>query len=411
MKLKEEFVLLALEPGACMARLCRRYGISRQNGYKWVARYREEGTEGLRERPRHPHGSALRVSGEVVLRVLELRQQRGWGPKKLREVLRRRLKGQSPPSVRTIARILARGGVVNKRKRLNPQGTPSREAPDVTAKAVNDLWTVDFKGWWRAGNAERCEPLTIRDAHSRYALAAVLLDSTATVSVRPQFERLFEQYGVPGAILSDNGPPFASATAPWGLTELSAWWVSLGIQVLHSRPGCPQDNGGHERIHLDMLPLQAQSAPSRQAQQVLLDDWRRVFNHVRPHEALAMKTPAQVYRPKSRRPPLAKLVSHSYPREAAIRRVLTNGHFWWQGRALFLSRALRGHDIALVQQPGQQLGTIMFHHLALGQLDLNGGTKVQPLPEGNRQPPPPPPTAVLAPLRTSGRRTAPRTTT
>jgi putative transposase len=409
-KLREEFVLLALEPGACMAKLCRQYGISRQNGYKWRRRYLEEGVEGLLDRSRQPQGSPMRVSGEVVLRVLELRQHRGWGPKKLRQVLKRRLKGgQEAPSERTIARILARGGVVKKRQRLSPQGTPARQAPAPTVQGVNDLWTVDFKGWWRADNGEKCEPLTVRDAHSRYALQAVLLQSTATVAVRPQFERLFERHGVPRAILSDNGPPFASVTAPWGLTELSAWWVSLGIQVIHSRPGCPQDNGGHERIHLDMLPLEAQSAPSREAQQALLDEWRREFNHVRPHEALGMKTPAQVYRPKSRHPSPAKLLSHSYPRQAAIRRVQTNGHFWWQGRALFLSRALRGHTVAVVHPPpGHLLGTIMFRHLALGLLDLAGGTKVQPIPDQNRQRPPAVPALREAP--TPHRTIRPRTT-
>jgi hypothetical protein len=255
-------------------------------------------------------------------------------------------------------------------------------------EAPNDLWTVDFKGWWRAQDGERCEPLTVRDAHSRYVLRAALLGSTATVAVRPEFQRLFERHGLPKAILSDNGSPFACTTAPCGLSELSAWWVSLGIDVIHSRPGCPQDNGGHERVHLDMLNLERASAPSRQAQQVLCDEWQREFNHVRPHEALAMKTPAQVYRPKTRRP-TPKLLTHHYPKGAVLRKVLANGHFWWNGRSLFLSRSVRGHSIALVRPPGQRLATIMFHHMALGQLDLEGGGKVQPLTAENRQPVPP----------------------
>jgi len=167
-------------------------------------------------------------------------------------------------------------------------------------------------------------------------------------------------------------------TPPCGLSELSAWWVSLGIQVIHSRPGCPQDNGGHERVHVDMLNLERASAPSRQAQQVLCDDWQREFNHVRPHEALAMKTPAQVYRPKARRP-IPTLVTHAYPKGAMLRKVLSNGHFWWNGRSRFLSRSVRGHSIALVCPPGQRLATIMFHHMALGQLDLEGGAKVEPM--------------------------------
>lgn len=391
MKLREEFVLLALEPSACMAKLCRRYGISRQNGYKWMRRYREEGVEGLRDRSRRPIGSVVQVSGEIVLQVLELRQERGWGPKKLHELLRRkrRGKGQTVPSIRTIARIIARGGFVKKRKRLTVPPGRATEAPAPLVEAPNDLWTVDFKGWWRAENAERCEPLTVRDAHSRYVLQAALLESTATSAVRPEFQRLFERYGIPKAILSDNGSPFACTTAPCALTELSAWWVSLGIQVLHSRPGCPQDNGGHERVHLDMLPLQGAAAPSRQAQQALCDEWRREFNHVRPHEALAMKTPAQVYRPKNRRP-LPKLATHPYPHGAVMRRVLSNGHFWWKGRSFFLSRSLRGHSIALVRLPDNHRATILFHHMALGELDLEGGTKVQPITTQTRQPSHPP---------------------
>ncbi len=381
MKLREEFVLLALEPRACMAKLCRQYGISRQNGYKWVNRYREEGVDGLQDQSRRPLGSRVQASGEVVLQVLELRQKRGWGPKKLRELLRRKMQPRDQaavPSVRTIARIIDRAGFVKKRKRLAlPPGRPT-VAPAPNVEAPNDLWTVDFKGWWRAQDGERCEPLTVRDAHSRYVLRAKLLGSTATVAVRPEFQRLFEQYGLPKAILSDNGPPFACTSAPCGLSELSAWWVSIGIQVIHSRPGCPQDNGGHERVHLDMLNLERASAPSRQAQQVLCDDWQREFNHVRPHEALAMKTPAQVYRPKARRQ-IPTLVTHAYPKGAVLRKVLTNGHFWWNGRSRFLSRSVRGHSIALVCPPGQRLATIMFHHMALGQLDLEGGAKVEPL--------------------------------
>ena len=223
------------------------------------------------------------------------------------------------------------------------------------------------------------------NAHSRYALATALLPSTKTAAVRSEFERLFERYGIPKAILSDNGSPFACTTAPAGLTELSAWWISLGIQVIRSRPGCPQDNGAHERFHLDVLPLQNAPALSRQAQQTLCDEWRREFNHVRPHQALAMKTPAQVYRPDRRR--LApKVARYDYPAGAVMRRVLANGHFWWQGRSFFLSRALRGHSVALVHKPGEALATILFHHLSLGQLDLENGCKVEPISDQDRHP-------------------------
>jgi putative transposase len=379
--LREEFVLQALEPGACMAKLCRKFGISRQNGYKWVERFRQEGSEGLRDRSRRPHGSPIQVSGELVLQVLELRHRDGWGPKKLARLLKQRLRkvrGARPPSERTIARILKRAALTKKRKRLVVPPGVVTGAPAPTVETPNDLWTVDFKGWWLAHNGERCEPLTLRDAFSRFVLAAALLESTRTATVKPVFERLFAKYGMPKAILSDNGSPFGCTSAPWGLSELSAWWVSLGIEVLHSRPGCPQDNGGHERVHVEMLQLQEESAPTRQAQQLLCDEWRNKFNHRRPHEALAMKTPAEVYRPKQKRrsPPT---IRYHFPAGTPMRRVMANGHFWWRSRSFFLSRALRGHDVALVTEPGATRAKLMFRHLPLGYLDLLSGTKVEPL--------------------------------
>lgn len=379
-KLREEFVLKALEPGAHMAALCREYGISRQNGYKWLHRFREEGLAGLRDRSRRPRGSRLRASGETVMRVLELRQQYGWGPKKLRTLLERGLKApDEAPSKRTIARILARANATKKRRPRLAADTRPEGAPNPTIEGPNDLWTVDFKGWWRAHNGERCEPLTVRDAFSRYVLRVGLLASTKTELVQAEFQRLFERNGLPKAILSDNGPPFGAMRAPWGLTRLAAWWVSLGILVLHSRPACPQDNGGHERVHLDMLGLQERSASNRQQQQVLCNEWQHEFNHVRPHEALDMKTPAEVYVPSPRRLG-PKLVERRYPKGAMRRQVSKNGAFWWSGRAFFLSRALHGQTIALVPKTTDKArATLWFHHLLLGELDLERGTRVEPV--------------------------------
>ncbi len=383
-KLREEFVLRALEPDACMAELCREYRISRQNGYKWLNRFQKEGLAGLRDQSRRPASAALKISGELAVQVVELRQQYGWGPKKLRRLLERRLNAPAP-STRTIARILARTHLSKARRPRNPDSERPSGAPTPTVEGPNDLWTVDFKGWWRAHNGERCDPLTARDAFSRYVLRAALLKGCDTAEVRAEFERLFEENGLPKAILSDNGPPFGCTSAPWGLTRLSAWWVSLGIEVLHSRPGCPQDNGGHERVHVDMLGLQARSAPTRLQQQVLCDEWRTEFNHIRPHEALAMKTPGEVYVPSTRRL-RPKVVSRQYPQGAALRQVSGNGAFWWNGRAQFLSRALKGHTIALVRLPTQTRATIWFHHLALGELDLEHGTRVERILAGTCHP-------------------------
>ena len=386
MKLKEEFVLKALEPDRCMKALCGEYGVSRQTGYKWVLRFKAQGLPGLEERSRRPRGSPIATSGEVVLQVLELRRKYGWGPKKLHKLLGKRLKAKEVPSRRTIARILERAGEAKKRRQGQPAVAAAAGAPRPEVKGPNDLWTVDFKGWWRAKDGARCEPLTVRDAHSRFVLCTVVLPSPKVEPVRKVFERLFEQYGVPKAILSDNGNPFACTRALAGLTELSAWWVSLGIEVLHSRPGCPQDNGGHERMHADMLALEAKSAPGLEAQQVACDQWRHEFNHIRPHESLQMKPPAEVYQPSGhqRHTQGPCVMTTSYPEGAIFRRVVRTGYFSWQGRTIFVSRALRGHTVAVVcDQEGW--GKVMFYRLVLGRFVLEGGRQVEPLPEQKRR--------------------------
>ena len=172
----------------------------------------------------------------------------------------------------------------------------------VVVEAPNDVWTVDFKGWWTTRDGRRCEPLTVRDAFSRFILALRILPRSDTDGVRAVFEELFERHGLPKVIQSDNGAPFAAGRSLAGLTKLSAWWISLGIDVVRSRPGCPQDNGAHERMHADIsVELQTQAAQSIRAQQRACDDWRVEFNHMRPHEALGLETPADVYRSSPRR--------------------------------------------------------------------------------------------------------------
>lgn len=386
MNLREEFVLKALEPTRCMKALCLEYGVSRQTGYKWVERFKAQGMIGLEDRSRRPHGSPVATSGEVVLQVLELRRKHGWGPKKLHHVLSRRLEVEEVPSRRTIARILDRAGEVKKRRRQQPGVTAAEGAPRPEVKNPNDLWTVDFKGWWRAQNGARCEPLTVRDAHSRFVLCTVVLPSPKVEAVREVFERLFEQHGVPKAILSDNGNPFACTRALAELTELSAWWVSLGVEVLHSRPGCPQDNGAHERMHADMLALEAQRSASREAQQVACDEWRHEFNHIRPHESLQMKTPAEVYQPEGRRPQGKRLsvATTSYPEGAIFRRVVRTGYFSWRGRTVFVSRALRGQTVAVICGL-DGWGKVMFYRLVLGRFAMEGGRHVEPIPTAKCQ--------------------------
>jgi putative transposase len=380
-KLREQFVLRALEPKANVSELCREFGISRQNGYKWLRRFHAEGIDGLQDRSRRPKTFPDATSGELVLQVLELRANHpSWGPKKLRRLLSRRFDARDIPSQRTLARILKRAGVVQRRRRRSPVlGTPKlAPAPPVTGP--NDLWTADFKGWWRTHSGERCEPLTVRDAASRFVLALRVLPSTKEASARSEFELLFEKYGLPLGILTDNGTPFACNRAPAGLTILSAWWVSLGIKVYHSRPAHPQDNGGHERLHFDMrFELEDPGAETAQQQQALCDRWRQEFNHVRPHEALGMKTPAEVYHPSTRR--RVQIQRVVYPPGSQLRRVLRHGGMWWNGRPVHVSRALRDQTVAVRPDPDGTRARVLFHDVVLGEFDLHHGRRVEPAAE------------------------------
>ena len=299
---KMEFVDRAMKRGARVSTLCREYGISRETGYTWINRFKKEGPEGLEERSRRPQGTPLATAEELVAAILALREAYPRrGPKKLVVFLQRKF-GANAPSVATVARVLKRFGMVRQRSRF-PRGMSTVEhAPKVRAASPNEVWTVDFKGWWRARDTERCEPLTVRDAFSRFVLAVTVMQSTSLDGVRRVFDALFKKHGVPRAIQCDNGTPFINVNARGGLTRLAAWWVSLGIRVVRSRPGCPQDNGGHERMHRDMrADVQAFPASSRVAEQRACDRWRIEFNRVRPHEALGGKTPAEVYTNSVRR--------------------------------------------------------------------------------------------------------------
>ena len=368
MKLREEFVLRALEPDANMAALCREYTISRKTGYKWLKRFREAGIVGLADLSRRPHSSPLRVSGELVLRILELRiAHPRWGPRKLRAVLARTLEADDVPSIRTIARILERAGMVRKRGRRRTTTEVSR--PDIPeATRPNELWTADFKGWWRTADGVRAEPLTIRDAHSRFVLVAELMETTKGSAVREVFEKLFERRGLPRAILVDNGSPFACTRSPGGLTTLSAWWVSLGIRLHRSRPGHPQDNGGHERMHLDMR-FDVEDAPADDipAQRIALIRWQMTFNFIRPHEALDMKTPAELVRPSPRRLTGSRRCWYAPDRE--VRRVNNKGYIKYLGQARYIGQALVGRTIGL-RRIDEDTAHILYYDMDLGTLAL-----------------------------------------
>lgn len=364
MSSKIAFIEAATRPRANVAALCRQHGISRQTGHKWLKRYREAGYEGLEDASRRPSSSPLATGEEVVAALLVAKAKHPrWGPRKLLSLLRKDF-GELAPSERTVARVLDRFGKVRHRRKRRGLSVVER-APQIVAAAPNDIWTIDFKGWWRTLDGRRCDPLTIRDAFSRFVLAIALVQHMSGEEVRRVMLRLFRRYGVPKAIQCDNGTPFICVRSAAGLTKLSAWWVSLGIRIVRSRLASPQDNGGHERLHVDVAgDLQADPAASLVLQQRACDRWRQEFNHVRPHEALGGKTPSDVYRASPTRP----VPRHpSYPQGWLIRRVKANGAVGHGD--LFLSTSLAGCVVGL-EPIGGLRHRAWFHDVDLGVIEL-----------------------------------------
>lgn len=368
MSLKIEFVERASRPGANLSALCREWAISRETGHKWLRRFRKHGYDGLEEKSRRPVISPLATGEEMVVAVLAARERYPrWGPKKLVDLLRRRFRGETP-SRATIARILQRFGLVWRRRRRAPMSVIER-APEVVAKASNEVWTVDFKGHWCTGDGARCQPLTVRDAFSRFVLCAKLLAGATVEEVKREFERLFRRYGRPRAIQCDNGEPFISVQSRAGLTRLSAWWVSLGISIVRSRPACPQDNGAHERMHRDLsAAVEAFPQSNRASEQRALDRWRQEFNHVRPHEALGGKTPAELYHPEP--PQSVRRPAWHYPFGWRVKTACSpRGCIYFEGQNLHVGKAFIGHTLG-IQPCDEHSVRLWLRNVDLGQIQV-----------------------------------------
>jgi transposase InsO family protein len=285
---------------------------------------------------------------------------RHWGPKKIREFYLRK-HGQAA-SESSFKRILERAGLTQPRRRRARAIEAGRLWSGQRGQAPNEVWTVDFKGWWYDGVGNRCEPLTVRDEHSRYILELRRMPDARTETVRGCFERLFELHGLPGAIRSDNGSPFAHVRGILGLSRLSAWWVALGIDLERGRPGHPQDNGGHERLHLD---IRVEIEPST-AEQETLDQWRQEFNCERPHEALGMRCPAEVYVPSLKRYE-GTPEDLEYPGMAS-RKVSNEGDITWERASFFIGASLAGWPVGLRSLINGTL-EVWFGRLLLGWID------------------------------------------
>ena len=362
MNQRKEFVLRAMETNN-FRQLCQEYGVSSKTGYKWRERFVRYGLEGMAELSRRPKSHAKELGEVVVCQMVRIKAAHpSWGPRKLRAVYER-IHGQGP-SESSFKRVLQRAGLVRER-RLRKRNQSGRVFSGRRGTAPNEVWTVDFKGWWWVAGSKRCEPLTVRDEWSRYVLELRAVEDARAQTVRACFERLFEQHGLPRAIRSDNGVPFACEQGILGLSKLSAWWVALGIDLERGRPGCPQDNGGHERLHLDIeRELRGRDLVEQQAG---FDEWRRVFNQERPHEALAMRCPAELYRRSERK--YEGTPADLMYEGMESRRVNKVGRMAYEGQHFFISNALAGWSVGL-EHCGQEKRNVYFGRLLLGQLDL-----------------------------------------
>jgi transposase InsO family protein len=349
-----------------MTELCERYAVSRKTGYKWITRYDDGGRPALRDRSRAPHHCPHKISEAVAQLLLTARRAHpDWGAEKLLQWLEPRHPAVSWPAISTAGDLLARHGLVKKRRRRRRLHHPGVVPPITTAP--NDLWATDFKGQFRTGDRRYCYPLTVTDQHTRFLLACQGLLSTRGSGVRPIFERLFRECGLPRAIRTDNGVPFAS-TSLHGLTALNVWWLRLGIQHQRILPAHPQQNGAHERMHKTLKRGACQ--PPRATlttQQRAFNRFRQEYNEERPHQFLRGRTPGTLYRPSTRTytgalPPLV------YPTHFVVKRVTNAGTIRFKTRLLYLSTALRQHRVGL-EETDDGIWSLYFCDVLLGRID------------------------------------------
>lgn len=368
---RAEFVHRALTETITFTELCKEYNISRKTGYKWQQRFLENGYNGLSNYSTRPHSNFNQLSEDTVIKILQIKWAHpSWGARKIQSIFERSYPSNDAPSESSIKRILNKAGLVKKRRvsRVNPSQNALRQM--IQPDDPNDVWTVDFKGWWYSLDNNKCLPLTIRDEKSKFIHDIRLLKNQTSEAVKEVFVESFKKYGIPKVIRSDNGIPFAIHNSPLGLTGLSAWWMSLGIIPDRINPGCPYQNGGHERMHRDLkMEVQKQRKGDLSFYQNIINEWRNEFNVIRPHEALNYKTPAEVYRPSDIKY-IGDIDEILYPFGFQSRKVASNGMIKIKNIQIYITGALVGHNIGLENLEENRLG-VWFNKFQLGEIDLN----------------------------------------
>lgn len=361
--------------GEKMSALCREFGISRPTGYKIIDRYKELGLDGLEDRSRRPYRHANKLPFQVERTILSIkREYPSWGARKIRDKLLKAFPTFKPPATSTVHAVLDRHDLVGRRKRrrYRAEGMPLQDA-----SAPNELWCADYKGEFMLGNKRYCYPLTITDYRSRYLLACEGLESTKTPFAVTVFERVFKEFGVPGAIRTDNGLPFASPNALFGLSRLSIWWLRLGIRIERIKPGCPQQNGRHERMHLTLKKEATKPASFNFLQQQgRFDSFVEVYNNERPHESLDGKYPGDVYTPSARTYRLPD--PPDYPYHDRTITVTRCGRICIGKRKINLSTVFAGQNVG-IREVDDKIWLISFLDYDLGYFDEEVG-RVEPGP-------------------------------
>ena len=367
---KEKFINEMLKAEKPFKQLCNEFGISEKTGYKWKNRFYADGKAGLQEQSRATKTHSNALEEDAIIEIIKFKEAHPyWGAKKIRELYSRKYPEKETPSLSSVNRILDKCGMVKKR-RIKPATTETKRLRKyIKAEEPNDVWAIDFKGWWKS-SGELCEPFTVRDIVSKKILCVRLMESKSSEAVRAVMTELFKEYGLPKVIRSDNGTPFSSPNGLLSLTSLSAWWITLGITPDRTDKGTPGQNGSLERMHADIArEIQGQIKGGRKANQIVLDEWVKEYNSVRPNEAIGMKTPDEVYK-KSDRKYMGDYDEIEYPIGYETRKVFSSGEILVKSVRVTIGYSLRGINVGLKPNQNNSYDVYLADFL-LGNLDMD----------------------------------------